>query len=821
MGSPPVGSAPVLVALAAGLERLGYRGHRLERNYSFPDWFAGQKTRTLRIAAFAQTPVSYETACIGVAEANGLRELALVNSLRAFGAPLLLEIDGNEIREWAVSRIEDKHILLARHDARQLQAVIADRSTDWTPESLFRTKNIGAFKWNEQLNLFSGLIPELEDRIQAALDPLLRETLSRTRAAYVEQTKRPPDARELFQLVFWVLTAKVFRDRGLRGFATLTGGSPDEILAAVAQHYKTAPPRLLNREARAVAATSVWRDLDFRNLSVEILAHNWSKALVDRDTRKRLGIHRTPRAIVRYIVERIPFPAHVDEDHIIFEPCSGSAAFLIGALNHLRPNLLLASPQERHSYFVKHLAGLEYDPYGVEISTLALTLADFPNPNGWNIRRGDIFAPHAMTDLLRKSGAVLCNPPFESLTEKERARYGAKDVRKPAELLRRVLADLHAGGVLGFVLPYTAVDGKAYANTRKLLADRFASLEFTVLPERSFEDSETDIAILIAKEPIPHSATKIALRRVNDSEHAWEQFRRYQTVSASYDEQFTADGARKGVILGDLRDVWTYLAGYTRLGEIAEMHRGIDWRKRITPGLHIRDIPAEGYILGVPPSAKFNAFQTPTLKYLNVNPQEQRRNGYKYDWGKPKAILPKARVSRGRWRMVAFADRTGVACHETFSGIWPKSGQVDEVLLAAILNSPIANAFVATREGGRDITAEVIKLIPVPKFSRTTTERIHELVNRYEMSINAMALDRHEDPEKLLKTIDAVVMAAYRMPPRLERQVLDYFNDNDRKVDHPFHNYYPATLDIYVHLSDYVDDKFSRSTVGELLRRSG
>jgi hypothetical protein len=58
-----------------------------------------------------------------------------------------------------------------------------------------------------------------------------------------------------------------------------------------------------------------------------------------------------------------------------------------------------------------------------------------------------------------------------------------------------------------------------------------------------------------------------------------------------------------------------------------------------------------------------------------------------------------------------------------------------------------------------------------------------------------------EDPERLLKNIDAVVVGAYRMPPRLERAVLDYFNDNDRKVDHPFHNYFPATLDVFVQSS--------------------
>ena len=819
MTGAPSGSEPILATLIAGLEQLGYRGPRLERNYSFPDWFAGQKIRTLRAAAFAQTPVSYETACIGVAEANGLRELPLVNSLRAFGAPLLLEIEGDEVREWAVSRIKDKHILLGRYPARQLQAVIAERAKEWTPESLLRAKNIGAFRWNEQLTLFSGLIPELEDRIQETLDPLLRETMSRTRAAYVGSANKVPDARHLFQLVFWVLTAKVFHDRGLNGFAALNG-DPEEILAAVARHYKTDPPRLLNREARQVAAISVWRELDFRNLSVEVLAQFWSKMLVDRETRKRLGIHRTPRAIVRYIIERIPFPEDGDEDRIVFEPCSGSAAFLIGSLNYLRPNLVLASPQERHEYFVKHLAGIEYDPFGIEISTLALTLADFPNPNGWNILRGDVFAPHAMTDLLRKSGVVLCNPPFEPLNDKDRSKYGATDIRKPAELLRRVLVDLHPAGVLGFVLPYIAVDGKPYANTRKLLADRFASIELTVLPERSFEDAETDIAILIAKEPIPHAATKVSFSRVNDNEQDWEKFRRDQGVSTTYEEQFTSETARKGLILGDLPEVWSYLSGHHRLGEIAEIHRGVEWRSRITPGLHVRDTPTDGYLLGVPPNSKFNAFQTPSLKYLNVAPQEQRRNSWQYDWSRPKAILPKARVSRGRWRMVSFADRTGVVCHHTFYGVWPKSEHYDEVILAAVLNSPVANAFVATREGNRDITAEVLKLIPVPRFALATIDNIHDLVHRYEDSINAMPLHRLEDPERLLKYIDAIVVGAYKMPPRLERAVLDYFNDNDRKVDHPFHNYFPATLDVFVHLTEYLDEKFGRTTVAEFLKKS-
>ncbi|MDE3179709.1 MAG: SAM-dependent DNA methyltransferase [Acidobacteriota bacterium] len=811
---------PIIATLASGLEQIGYSGPRLERNYSFPDWFSGQKIRSLQIAAFGQTPVSYETACVGVAEASGggLRELWLINSLRAFGAPLVLEIDGSTVREWAVSRVPDKHILVGTYEVSQLRTAIAERANDWKPESLLRAKNVGSFKWSEQLGLFSGLIPELEDRIQTSLDPLLRETLSLTRAAYVDSAHKPPSARDLFKLVFWVLTAKVFRDRQVQGFATLPGDA-DQILAAVAKHYRSDPPRLLNRDARNAAALSVWRELDFRNLSVEVLAHIWSKTLVDRDTRKRLGIHRTPRAIVRYIVERIPFPAVSDEDRIIFEPCSGSAAFLIGALNYLRPNLVLASPQERHRYFTKHLSGMEFDPFGIEISVLALTLADFPNPNGWNIRKGDVFAPGSMAECLRKAGAVLCNPPFEALNQADRAQYGSTQVRKPAELLCRVLADLHPQGVLGFVLPYTAVDGRPYASTRRMLAERFSSLELTVLPERSFEDAEADIAILIAKDPIPHKSTKVTFRRVNDSENDWQKFRHDQTVSTSYEERFTSDRAKRGLILGDLAGLWSYLAEHRRLGQIAEVHRGIEWKSTITPGLHIRETSAPGYMLGVPPKAKFNAFQVPPLKYLNVQPEEQRRNSWRHDWSQPKAIVPKARVSRGHWRIVAFADRIGITCHSTFDGVWPTVPEYDEVTLAAILNSPVASAFVATREGSRDVTAEVLRLIPVPKLSKATGVVIHDLVRRYEEAINRLMVPADEC-ETLLKHIDAVVVGAYNMPPSVERRLFDYFDNHNRKVGHTFHNYFPATLDVFMHLSEYLSDKFSRTNVGELLKKS-
>ena len=130
------------------------------------------------------------------------------------------------------------------------------------------------------------------------------------------------------------------------------------------------------------------------------------------------------------------------------------------------------TPAERHYYFVNHLVGIESDPFGVEISNLALTLADFPNSDGWCVVEADVFRDPTFEPLLRKARVVFCNPPFEDFSLKERERYSVSSIQKPAELLNRVLDDLHPSGVLGFVMPRKFVDGRAYTHLRGRLAER-------------------------------------------------------------------------------------------------------------------------------------------------------------------------------------------------------------------------------------------------------------------------------------------------------------------------------------------------------------
>ena len=79
----------------AGLRDLGYDGPLLKENYGFRDWFSPQfEERQVAAAAFGQTPISSDSACIGVVRSDGVRGSTLVNRCRALGAPVILEVDG-------------------------------------------------------------------------------------------------------------------------------------------------------------------------------------------------------------------------------------------------------------------------------------------------------------------------------------------------------------------------------------------------------------------------------------------------------------------------------------------------------------------------------------------------------------------------------------------------------------------------------------------------------------------------------------------------------------------------------------------------------
>ncbi|MHC4401194.1 MAG: HsdM family class I SAM-dependent methyltransferase [Planctomycetota bacterium] len=822
-------------AVLRGLSALGYSGDLLIEDYRFGDWFAqGVPERTIPAAAFGQTPVSYDSACFGVVLANGESHRDLVARHRALGAPIVFEVADTSLRQWVVARSEHDSQQLVEIAPGEIDKLFSDNASNWTPDHFLRAKNIVDFRWNRQLGLFAGLLPDLEHEIQEKLDPMLRNALSAASREYRKTSSKNPDPEKLYQLIFWLLAGKVFRDRGRRQFCEIgLNDGPDAVLEAVAHHYRTDVPKLLTRGAREEGFARIWLRMDFRNLSVDVLSHIWSTTLVTAELKKRLGIHRTPRAIAKYIVERIPFDTVGDGHRTIVEPCCGSGVFLVAAMNRLRSFLWGSSPQDRQRYFRRHLVGLEEDPFGVEIAKLALALADFPNPNGWQVSKDDVFDRESQfASALKHAGVVLCNPPFEVFTKKERVRYAPASVKKPVELLNRVLDSLHPQGLLGFVLPRNILDGQGYDHIRGRLARRFATIELTALPDKAF-DADHEVALLIATDPIPHDRVLVAHRKVKDAANDWNRFVWHHAVSSEESLHKSFDTAAESLAIPELLPVWEALEHHETLKDVAVLHRGIEWNKPLTlKGKEtghreefVRTDKTKGFREGVPPRARFSCFETPESRYLSMRPEDQRTTAYRFPWGQPKVILNKSARSRGPWRIAAFADQKGWPCYQTFIGAWPK-GHIDLVALAAVLNGPVANAFVSTREGKTDISVETLKSIPVPRFTASQIKSINRSVTQYLQSVphdKLMFREQADDPEMLLKTVDATVLAAYDLPPRLERSVLDFFNSHGdkRPVHCVFQDYFPSDLESYFSLAEYLSPDFREATVGRLLQRMG
>ena len=200
------------------------------------------------------------------------------------------------------------------------------------------------------------MIPALEREIQAKLDTLLKQVLAEAEAVYKRNTSHEANAKDLFRLVFRFLAAKVLHDRRHAPFGSLSDFSKtDDVLRMVGRYYgETNLPLPDDLTTRQVVARGLWNRLDFRNLSVEVLAYIYENTLVDKQSRKELATHSTPHNVARYIVHHLPFEKINQHEPLILEPFSGHAIFLVASLQRLRdllPNDM--DEKEHHNYFCK------------------------------------------------------------------------------------------------------------------------------------------------------------------------------------------------------------------------------------------------------------------------------------------------------------------------------------------------------------------------------------------------------------------------------------------------------------------------------------
>lgn len=809
-------------SVLSNVASLGYGRGLCVRGYEFTDWFSGGAERvSVPAAAFARQPTDYDSACVAVFLQNGggppLR-------YRSLGAPYAIEVQEDGMIPWSIGRDETAmRAPVGRIPADAMDRFFAAIEKKWSPSEVLRAKNIGRGTQSGELDFVDlGLVTALEGEISRKLDGLLTRAISAGQKAYRRATGQKPEAEELYRLVFRLLAGKVLHDREVGDFRQLDARTnARDLLKAVCAYYDEPNNYLANRDAQQAVAAELWTNLSFQNLSVDALALVYENTLVDDKLRQDNGIHSTPQRIARYVVEHLPFETIAEADRRVVEPCSGHGVFLVAALKRMR-DLLDPSwdARRRHRYFAERLLGFERDPFAREVNKLCLTLADFPNPNGWILEPADVFTSRKLTAALSTARIVLCNPPFEEFSKADRQQYGpGVGTLKPLEVLRRTLSHAHPSAALGFVMPRTLVDGSSYREVRSDLARRFRQLEIVALPDKVFRHADVETVLLLASGPGSERVT-VHFREVKKPQ--LRAFYNDGTVTREDTGHFKAEEAQKdGFNVPVLREIWEHLDGLPKIGSIAEIHRGVEWVSPFDENKYVSAKERRGWREGLwKVEDGFESYSLPKSVWLNPDPNHQRGGAWDYCWEAPKVVANAATKSRGAWRLAAAFDENGLVCSQRYHCIWPRNGWSVKAL-TALLNSPVVSAFIASREGKLDVRKKTLDACPIPRLSASDLVTLEGLVDAYIDSTNDSLENRmplwgggswEERSRRILLEMDALILRGYNLPPWLERRLLDFFRGEQRPVPFAFGDYFPADFTANVPLHSYISPRFRAST---------
>jgi len=808
----------VLANIEDAFVEIGYKRHLIRKDYQYADLFStggsGVPLRSVGRAVFGQEPPDYRSACFGIQLAEpGRPSDSVVKELRAFGAPMIFIVNNGVTERWAVTEKEPR--LQDKYKTATLHNVIIRNQDTWKPQAIIRAKTGFAKPDPLQLDFVDiGLLPALEHEAAKKIDSLFGVLLHHAEEEF-KKRNLTFDASIIFKVVFSLLAAKLLKDRNISGSAYIDFSNPQSALKAVSNHYGSSlsvtisklPISTLNSISQEIG-----KSFSLRNISVDTLTYIYENTFVSRKSRKELGIHSTPAYVADYLLSQVPLEDLPRTQWQTLDPMCGHGILLIAAMRRMRDLL----PQnfggrQRHEFFIKNLRGVEIDPFSIEVARMCLMLADFPESNGWEIARADAFADEVIENTSKKSMILVANPPFEKI------KINDKAVPKPLEFLRRSLPNLPEGALIGLVLPRSFLDSTSYKEERKFLLNNFEINAITTLPDKIFLYSEAETAIVSARKREPQKSRSFPYTEVrNEHREAFKTKFGFTWREKAHQSYFNETKENR-LIVPFLKEVWNRIGTYPCLHEVALIKTGIRYKSSVPENLLVQNFEfpdSKKGIFNVTPG--FYQYIAIDTVYMSTKKEHMQSTAIKCPWDLPKVILPASRMSRGHWRFAGAVDAQKRIFSRRFYGAWPKS-LVSVYTLAAILNSPVAQAFVYCNISERDILIKTYEDIPVPKIEdlQKNDESIANRVKRYLAELRSAPLQAH----KTLLEIDAEILKLYYLPPKLERELLDIFWGQERDVPFEFKGYIPPEMASWIPLHIYLSNAFREGTVEKILER--
>lgn len=809
------------------LTSAGYSATELIHSYALG---TDQGDLIVPLVAFAHEPLDAGSACIAVIAPEEDPELA-VSRHQSLGAPVVFAHHDGHIQWWKQGGTPR---LCEKVAYQELPRFFEVHLGQLGPAMVYRAKTRGVFERVHQLDFVDvGLMPLVESQVGDKLSTLV-ERATEEALHVLDSTKDHAGDRWLITKVFWLLAAKVLKDKSVPGFEKLSLHSVESVLEQVSLHYGASELHFAlkekrRREALKAAARIFDSFSSLAHVTPEGLASVYENTLVSKELRKTLGIHSTPAFLTRYVVWRLaPFIEEIPvERRQVLEPTCGQGSFLVAAMRLLRDLLPTStSSDERKVYLRGSLHGLDLDPVAIELARLSLTLADIPNPDGWDLWHGDALIDKKLDDITETTTILLSNPPFENLTAAQVADLeGARAGSKASAILRRILPRLQPGGVFGVVLPQRLLKNKDASDLRKTITGNFEISEILLLSDKIFNYSGAEPAILIGRN-IPQKARKPArYLRVREADNLRFQTTYQYSSKRHIRQEHLGTAPSYNLRVPDFDELWNYLRHANSFESIAKVGKGLEYKSKLPAGtITTSPAPFQNSKPGFTSALKSPPIHgLPQLTHLNLSTNIVRRSGLGMSVGIPQILIPYAPASRGPWRLKAFLDSKGHPITSRFLAIRPYSSDTSLQFLWALLNSPLANAFMFAHSSKRENLKETLERLPVPSYKPTEQQQITDLAKEYIAA--ASSIDRgplfegHGSSAKsILLAIDAKILQLYQLPPKLEKELLDYFAGWPRPgVPFEFDRYYSPGFESYVPLHVYLSSEFQSATVGRLL----
>jgi hypothetical protein len=773
----------------------GYDSSLLRVDYEFQH---GSATQRVPWAAFSQNPPDARSACLAAVDVQGA-SLELVLPFRSLGTPILFACSGQNLL-WFQHDVMGSRLLEAIAP-RQVPGFFRAHREEFSPQRIYRAKTSAKFQVGHQLDFVDfGLMPALERESGRRLGNMVEGLVAEVHEAMPNSTPSRQFARWLFQSVFWLLAARLLRDKKVPSFKTVNVADPDDVFDRVSRHYNAKAPVVGSARERAAITAAAKRAAGFGplgNVTTESLAYVYENTLVSAEAREALGTHSTPPWLVDYVVwqlapwiEELPAVSR----HVL-EPASGHSAFLVAAvrlLRELQPGV--HDDKARLRYLREHIHGIEVDEFAREIGRLSLTLADVPNSNGWDLAGGDMFIGSDLGRQVKRGGVILSNPPFEDFTAGELRHYkrspglGILHTNKAVELVARIVENMPEGGVFGLVVPQSVLTGANGRSLRERALKGFELREVCLFPDGVFENSSVESAVILGRRRMPQLRSTVYYRRVREWDMAGFEERLEASAESRVPQSSFLLTPGVSLKLPDLPDVWEYLSSLPHLGERVSVQKGFEFKSRIE--LKGREVESSkkrpDWRRAVLRAAdEYPIWELPRVSWIDYSPATLRERGGGAKPGHPQVLVNYAPASRKPWRLKAVIDSEGLAVASRFLVFRPRLPSPSLEVLWAILNSPMANAFAFSVSGKRQTLPKEWKRFPLPHISEERAAAISVAAKEYNDAIKAKARGFFSGPDdegvrQALMRMDAKVLSVYGLPPDLEEQVLRLFDGVDR-----------------------------------------